>query len=555
MQEAKYPSYFYEFCCTTGIRGFSFIKNSINLTEKILWISVVVVCIGLTTWDVTETFKKYLSHPTSTKIMVMANKSISLGDPTMCIEMDVGHFNTAGWNLRNETEMDEFISTLPSNFAIEKYISAELSDESFDIRNIPASEANNRSSPAYKFLQFKPTNRRIRPIIALTTAVLSALIRHESLSGGQLSSFTWSPTSFINYEVQFIEDSRSQSIFKFFTFLLKDPNLNLTSLVGWTANLLCRMLDIQLIIQRYDKAEAKTLTKLGSPCSLESVTWLGFPPLTDPQNEVLCVKLTGVFDTAMRFSSTLETTRVSLDPTGLYDGPTRPLQIHFDFSGAQAVTHMSQNIMSIAQQPKIVTSVVQILGHYKQLSTSAKPCTALTTFSRCRIECRMNFIQDKCGCRPISWMHSSSSLAPCEQVANVTSKRQFPFISADSDCLKFTLVEQPDEICSKGCQRECERILLSLYTLSENNKDDNNTQLELSIDPFVYPFFEEFELIDFRQFLGTLGGNLSFWLGASFIVLLHVIIFIIRIPIQERRKRLQLSPKFDTTKDLGIMMD
>lgn len=38
--------------------------------------------------------------------------------------------------------------------------------------------------------------------------------------------------------------------------------------------------------------------------------------------------------------------------------------------------------------------------------------------------------------------------------------------------------------------------------------------------------------MDFKSFLGRLGGNLSFWIGASFLVLLHSLMLIMRMPLE-----------------------
>jgi len=97
----------------------------------------------------------------------------------------------------------------------------------------------------------------------------------------------------------------------------------------------------------------------------------------------------------------------------------------------------------------------------------------------------------------------------------------------------FTILENPATICAKNCLRDCETRLLSLYAIPYEVVNNTGTILSVAVDPFLYPYVEEFELIDLRQYLGSLGGNLSLWLGASFIVLLHLVVFILKILIQQ----------------------
>lgn len=118
--------------------------------------------------------------------------------------------------------------------------------------------------------------------------------------------------------------------------------------------------------------------------------------------------------------------------------------------------------------------------------------------------------------------------------------------SASENCSQITKTYRPFPECSKVCTRNCE---YKIYGYSVNNapiNEANKTTVILLADPFVYPFYEEYLLIEARQFLGTLGGNLSFWFGASFLVLLHVLVFLIRIPIELVKNRPHKSTVIST---------
>jgi len=57
---------------------------------------------------------------------------------------------------------------------------------------------------------------------------------------------------------------------------------------------------------------------------------------------------------------------------------------------------------------------------------------------------------------------------------------------------------------------------------------DNRTIAYFDIPSFVHPLFTEDLKMDFNGFLSALGGNFSLWVGASFIAVAHLVIFIIR---------------------------
>lgn len=55
------------------------------------------------------------------------------------------------------------------------------------------------------------------------------------------------------------------------------------------------------------------------------------------------------------------------------------------------------------------------------------------------------------------------------------------------------------------------------------------TELHIAMASFIHPHFEERLAMDFEVLMARLGGNLSLWLGASFLVLLHTAMFVCKL--------------------------
>ena len=64
----------------------------------------------------------------------------------------------------------------------------------------------------------------------------------------------------------------------------------------------------------------------------------------------------------------------------------------------------------------------------------------------------------------------------------------------------------------------------------EDTLVDNITMIDLFADPFTFSEYHEVLILEGRQLLSALGGNLSFWIGASMLALLHIVVFIARMP-------------------------
>lgn len=522
-----YPSlkdYFNEFCSTTGVRGFSFIKSSRYLPERFIWTCLIICGTILTIWDCSVTTSRYMSKPTTVRTTVILNRTMDLGKATLCIEINVGEMRFGSIDLNNHQSVSQFLEDLPVDFDLVKYLKSYVYNESIE-------------SPL--------SGTMFRSLLSLSTAVLGAIVRYESLSGKQVGNFTWSPPTVLADEVVFEDRNNSYSIYLFYEYLMLSE-VNITEIVPLVSVLLCRVMEVQGSIARHYSSLGKTATTTKPLCSLEAMTWLGYPPMSDPISEMVCLKAHRVLPMFFEFQSTAEYSVVSIHSANLYRKKyANILSAYIDFSGSIAKTHMSQNVVDFPLNKRSsIVATVQMIGHFRQMSTARFSCSPTGLFSMCQVSCRIEFIKTTCNCTPVSaaLFRETNDKSACSNLdystlVSIVKKNGHNFLPYANfklpNCDKFTKTENPGTTCAKSCLRDCETRLLSLYALPKEVDNNNATQLTVSVDPFLYPFVEEFELIDFRQFLGSLGGNLSLWLGASFIVLVHLVVFMLKILIQQ----------------------
>ncbi len=120
-------------------------------------------------------------------------------------------------------------------------------------------------------------------------------------------------------------------------------------------------------------------------------------------------------------------------------------------------------------------------------------------------------------------------------------------VNITSTCFSIRYEHNPDRMCSNQCLKQCEfGNFIYTYIPSGTDSTVNGTFWNIYVDPYSYTLFEEVFLISSKQFLGSLGGNLSLYLGASFVVLFHTITFWISALAQkltEKEKETNVSVK------------
>jgi len=184
--------------------------------------------------------------------------------------------------------------------------------------------------------------------------------------------------------------------------------------------------------------------------------------------------------------------------------------VTLDFS--QGPLPLYKQINSMYQLVETTEAVkIAVAAQYKQLNKQHFPCSLDTHLSMCLFLCRKQFIRKWCGCTPLDLSSSVQTLNECS-VKHFISPTN-PNCSKRID--QFILPE-----CTIKCHPKCDRQKVT-FNGREYNGDGNKTMMTIYIDNFDYPIFEEIPLLDARQVLGSIGGNLSLYLGANFMLLYY----------------------------------
>lgn len=243
-------------------------------------------------------------------------------------------------------------------------------------------------------------------------------------------------------------------------------------------------------------------------CDEIQTSWFGPSPIEDFL--VLCHNTPTIYN----FSSRLDYLSISYDTSKHFLN----VRVTTVFLEPDLVVNPDlENLMRIDMGYQTTYSVRR-LGRYKMIPSTHYPCTMDSSQINCRLKLAENLIINQCGCQPLfsTFMSDKNYTQICNFALN---KNQ----CSDKRDINTTMI-------MAQCMPECHRELYSFTPASYTKESSNITTLILYIDSFLYPILEEIPLMGVRQFMGQLGGNLNLWLGASFIVLLHLLTFIIRLP-------------------------
>lgn len=290
---------------------------------------------------------------------------------------------------------------------------------------------------------------------------------------------------------------------------------------------LCSLMGLSVRRNRFEdglwqETEAK-------PCKQSAITWLGLPPTIAIDKEVLCVKIDP--DIAL-FSFSAESVEIMvrskpLHPTTyeLKDHGYMYLNFNDDF-----ISMSSQNTLWVPVE-SIMAADILVFGQYREILTTADPCGSISV-DLCRLKCRMSYLMKFCNCKPLSyhafWELSNSPV--CGHHVEILQNQSL--LGINPECLIVHRDTRPDKNCSLKCKKPCNyQVLLYLTYNDKSTKKkykivNSTTVISLSVDPFTFPLFEEFPLMTYKQFIAAIGGNLSFYLGISFIALIHIAVFL-----------------------------
>lgn len=464
-----------EFSTKTGIRGFSFAYSAKNKVEKFMWSVIIIVSLGLTCWDVHDTVKNFTSFPTGTKVSVIDNSTISLGKPTFCIPFANPFDNLGEWQDANSTEIEEFFKLA--------YSVAQTANWSDKIAQL------NQSTVRFASLSLTMLDNINRAI-------------YYTLHGYPSYNYKWGYHTFVGVE-SFVNGTEQVVAAANWLRGAKISFLKLTKIVG---KLVCKLVKFQMWA-----TAARILPPFG--CDQIETTWIG-EQSTNPTASFICYRLPQNY---FEFSLAVDVTLISYEMPLSFRAESDADYAGIDFSEQITILPRVPNIFRFATGTQVIGQV-SISAKFKMISHSYKPCSSVTA-GTCVTECRNSFIAKWCRCQTIPILYEKDSQLP-ECTPDLLDD------SANSKCLQIRSDHSPDPNCTLGCYKQCEFYsIIYTYVPGPNSISANLTQVNILVDPFSYTLFEEMFSITTKQFLGFLGGNLSLYLGASFIVLFHAVVF------------------------------
>lgn len=217
---------------------------------------------------------------------------------------------------------------------------------------------------------------------------------------------------------------------------------------------------------------------------------------------------------------------------------TRTHPIIFEFGSHPYVTasHGGQ-FDGLAGETKTVT--VDIRSHYRALAASVaapgqKRCSESSDLVQWRAECRIQMIYGKCQCIPFSWAlaYKETRLGDwmTEYGSQVCSAHKYSgaIIHGYNDSCSLSYDGTEDAQCEKQCLRSCDLWTYQIVTkraYTPVNSEKEKFTLIYNYGSLVYPKFEEYVSYTFQNLMGDLGGTIGLWMGASFLSIIHVLIF------------------------------
>lgn len=463
-------SSFDAFCKKTGIKAFGFARDSRTVHERYVWYLLIVTCTGLTFWDVYETVSTFIKTPTGTKIYFVHNNSLELGTPTMCVNFDAKQMNYGALNRLSDTEFLQFLTQF--NHYVTRWNKSNLEQH------------NNVSQFLY-----------------LSTNLITEIIKIEHmLKEGDYNLSNWT--------------------FLTLTWLSK-LEIQLREFGYFIGALLCTQMHM-MIFQNTKELNKTWVTQTEEDyCLPERITWLGsFPEMTGKDH--VCVQLPARF---FQLTDTQTTTILQWNHEFLYKNGNFEREgdfISIDFSSSPLRLQSTENLLWIPPYTDYVVGTY-VMSSHSRLNTRLSPCS---TFQKddCLMKCRNEFIQNNCECSP-TFDLPNHGLKKCGSIL----KRSTVLLSAlrnNSECSKIKAKFIPDPICEAECLSPCKNVVLAFYFLQGTaDLAFNWSRVEIFADRFSFCVLTEIQLLTAKQFLAQLGGNLSFYLGASFLVLIHICSF------------------------------
>lgn len=476
---------FREFALCTGIRGFHYAQAAKSSYVKVIWILIMALCVSLTIWDISSTVIYYSSNPTGTKTTIFANQTLDFDQPTLCIPF-TNHFANSGVDNLSAPQVTGLLK-------------ANLDEilKLFETRT-------------YRFLDetFKTK------LLSLMIAVVSSITReqYELQSDRQSFDYGWGFAKVISF------DNGSSSVINEGSELISAAhdffelqNINISTLINTAAYLACKEFKVTLEKKLFEKEFS-----IKEICDISLITWLGMSHADDLPAENFCMRMP---KSSFYFTSTSDYIQLT------FHHPQQFFHFAKQNSNYGTIDFMSHPVLlpnsyNLHWFPFGYLSDCRfnIAARYKiNQALSNQPCSNDVMKSMCFMKCRDEFVRNWCNCTTILLGWNNNSFPDC--TVN-------HFKDAPAMCKTIRTKRNPDKKCTEKCVIKCDYFLVN-FVVDQliPSQEPNKTELSLWVNTFRYPMFEEVSLVGPKQFFAALGGNLSLYLGASFVVLLHAVMF------------------------------
>lgn len=244
-------------------------------------------------------------------------------------------------------------------------------------------------------------------------------------------------------------------------------------------------------------------------CDKMKVSWIG--PQPEGFEENMCLSVNSELLSYNSVSIILE---FSIKHDEFYQKIFSSTKMPIIFTSDPCMNYEAKKGISLTRN-EATRVVFRIDGIYKSLNKEENPCSNETVFE-CMIRCSTQAFIDHCHCLPIFSIFYATHKWPYQSLCAIDNE----ICNVSAGTIR---------ICRQSCKHRCVETILSMI-VGKDGSLENETRLALLLDTFVHPAFMETYAITPRQFLAQLGGNLSFWIGANFLVILHIIVYIIRMP-------------------------
>jgi len=256
-------------------------------------------------------------------------------------------------------------------------------------------------------------------------------------------------------------------------------------------------------------------TDLTINCDQIPVSWIGHQPTTNAFS--FCFMLNS---TVLHFKCTVCGPTLTYQINSMNLLPSRGFVM---FGSEPCLNTFSSNFIEITPN-SFNTFYFRLDQTYKLQTRDQNTCQLDGHKFDCVAKCFIDTIWQQCQCKPL--------LAAFYSLTEKCDRHFCAFNTSSDSCMTNKPINM--SMCEERCKQMCLNTFIS-FSLRDAPIADNITSMRLRTDSFIYPIFSETWQIQPKQFLAQLGGNLSFWIGASFLALLHIVVSLVRVPFSYQR--------------------